>query len=159
MTDSHALQNIETQFAEVRTAVTELTGLVTQLTAIQTDQIKQVGVLATAADDRAKRARFWSTVAVIGLVFDVLLTFGSVYLVAKANSNSDHIRQSQAVLVAVQDKQKQALCPLLDIILSNYNPKSPNALANPALYERTFRSYESAATTADCAHRTRGPAK
>lgn len=129
----------------IQNAVVQLAASVTDLTHRQAAQVK--------------RARKLATVAIVGLILDIVLTLTGVYLYFKANTNSNRIEENQRAISVVQERQAKGLCPIFDIILTNYNPKSPNALAAPALYERTFKAYESAATSAACAHHTRGPQK
>jgi hypothetical protein len=129
----------------IQNAVVQLAQSVTDLTTRQAAQVK--------------RARKLAKIAIFGLVLDITLTLLGVILYFKATSNSNNIENNQRNLAVVQEQQKGALCPVFDIILSGFNPKNPNALANPAAYEKTFKSYEGAATLAGCAHHTRGPAK
>ena len=126
-----------------------------------------VGVLASSVQELTNRqakqvdgAKKIALVALAGFMLDMILTVVGVFLVAKANDNSDRISDQQNRLSSIQSIiTKDGICPLYSIQLSNYNPQSPGAVAFPARYEATYKSYEAGATKLNCAHHIRGPFK
>jgi hypothetical protein len=121
---------------------------------------KTVTDLTTRQATQVKRARRWALIALCGLVLDVVLTASVGYLTTRANHNANNISHQQTQIEQVTTTiRTEGICPLYDITLTGYDPKSPNAIANPVRYEARFKSYEVAATKFGCVHHTRGPLK
>lgn len=111
-----------------------------------------------------KRAKRLAIIAIAGFVLDILLTIGAGFLGVKAFDNANDIKTSQETIVsqqvqlrALQNKvSTEALCPLYEIFLKSYDPKSPAALEDPAQYEQSFRVIEKGAKVLQCKKVTKG---
>lgn len=131
------------QVADLRQGIADLTMLVGQLTMVQ------AGQLDTQAK-QIKKIRLLTIITLVGLMLDMMLTVLGVFVVMRVNNNSNDLRIVQSKV------STDALCPLYDIFLDAYAPKSPQALANPKAYDDAFVVIERGATALGCAHHTRG---
>jgi hypothetical protein len=111
----------------------------TAVAAITNRQAKQI--------KRTSRALRWT---IVGLAVDIILTVVISLTVGQQ-------RQNTADIASIQERSStEALCPMYDVFLDLYNPNSPGALQDPALYERQFATFEAGARALRCKHVTRG---
>jgi len=143
MTSPTENERVQTRLvADIQQSTNVLEHLVSGLTDTQAAQIIKL-----------RRAVRW---VALGLVLDMALTGGGVWLVQKAYQNSDRITANQDALRVRQARSGPALCGLYDVLLDSYNPQSPSAKADPASYEQSFAQIESGARVFGCAHHTKG---
>lgn len=131
------MSGIEESVATITTAVGWLERSVADLTRRQSLQLK--------------RTRRLAIVALVGLFINVVLIIAGGFLTNKV------ITESAANIRAAADASGvhlrftlEGTCPIYEIILSGYNPKSPDALASPAAYEEQFRQFRQAARDLGC---------
>lgn len=137
------VNQIKAQVVTINDSTLKLYDLVAELTDHQAKQIKNIRRIAM--------------ITAIGLVLDLSLTIIGVFLFNTTNTVSHQVSKNQRQITAIQEKTStEALCPLYDIFLDVYNPKSPQALQNPVEYDREFTVIEQGATALGCKHHTRG---
>jgi hypothetical protein len=144
--------------AEMQASVVQLTANVTDLTGRQAQQIK-ANEDSLAQTDRALRLTQtglrWTA---IGLLVDVVLTFGVGWLIRDAQSRNDDLdRQQRSIRILASRTSVDALCPLYDLFLDTYDPTNPQAVKiGRKEYDKQYVVIERGATVLNCAHRTRG---
>lgn len=93
---------------------------------------------------RSKRAIRWTAV---GVVLDIVLTVVAALLFNDQRAASSRLDAQQQQITRVQ---RDVLCPLYDLFLASYNPRSPQAKANPAKYEASFKTIREGVVVLEC---------
>lgn len=119
---------------------------------------ESVSILTKTQASEIKKAKTLAKVAVGGLILDIILTIGTVVLANQAVINANNITNNQNKVLAQQHQlellqtkvSSEVLCPLYEIFLKSYNPKTPNALEDPAQYEESFKVIEKGSRILQC---------
>jgi hypothetical protein len=119
---------------------------------------EQTGKLADAQASQLEKIQRIVRSLVVVLIFNFVLLAGVVSLAIWTKDTSDKTARGHADLVAlIKVIDQSGPCPIYDVILDGYNPKSPTAKANPKVYEKQFSDYETVAKALGCPHTKRGP--
>ena len=149
------MAEIESSVAAIAQSVVDLSESVSTLTEDLSGQVKRLTLLSKAV--------------AAGVVMVFALSVGIGFSGWQSTQNAqriDEIQVSRSASAArnslrlegqanaIADLQRRTsedvLCPLYRIFLQAYNPKSPQALADPAAYEETFRVISEGAKTLGC---------
>ena len=132
-----SMTDLEESMAVIKTSIGWLSKSVSELTRIQSDQLR--------------RTRRLALVAIAGLAINVILVIGAGFLANKVISESAASTRAQSEASSVHLRfAQEGTCPLYAIIISGYNPDSPDALAAPAPYERQFSLLRQASKDFGC---------
>jgi hypothetical protein len=91
---------------------------------------------------RANRRLIW--MVALGLAINACVVSLVVLLTNNVRSNSNRVREVQ------ERTSNQVLCPLYELILQSYNPKSPTALKDPENYAHSFQVIREGYKTLEC---------
>ena len=144
---------LEDQIASIQGSIENLNGLTKQFAHQQAAQILRLKTIVR-----------W---VIIGLILDLMLTVGGVFIVAQANNNARRIDKTQATIVQQQKSIKElqtrttttALCPLYRLFLDLYDPvqaKKQDPNFNAKTYEQQFKVLQDGSIALGCPNSKKG---
>jgi hypothetical protein len=139
----------EHEKTELEALVEAAAGINDRVQRLATDEGLQFETLA----QKAHRNRMLATVAIVGLILDVLITIVLTFIGLGMQSNTDRIDALTQRLDRAQTTQRQkALCPLYQVFLDSKSPQGRAAAPDPDKYDHAFVVIKQGYDALECDH-------
>ena len=137
----------EHDHTEVEALVEAATGLMDRVHALARDEGIQFDTLAR----KSHQNRILATVAIVGLVLDVLITVVLTFIGLGMQSNTDRIDGlTHRLDIAQTTTRQKALCPLYQVFLDSKSAAGRAAAPDPEKYDHAFVVIKQGYDVLDC---------